>query len=190
MLGLLPCKDPGVCSCRSSLLGLRLLASNGPLLSVFMRSITFSPPFVLGLFGSKSKPLSAGHLPSCLDAPPRDGARLLTDIFLPLLVPGRLLVLAVGKGGNAQSRLAESSGLGGRGSKIRGAGLVMLRKGGGLGPTLLPDRLLNAGEMGDSGRWIGARNGRLAVSGLIRGGAGRGALGASFEPKVGARARG
>lgn len=188
MLGLLPW-GPEFCSCRSSLLGLLLLASKGPLFKVFIRSITFSPPFGLGLFGSKSS-LSAGHLPSCRDPPPLDGARSLFGVFPPLLVEGLLLVvLDVGNGGNAQSRLAESSGLGGRGSNIRGAGFVALREGAGLDPKPLPDFELRAGDMGDSGRVIGARNGLLAVSGLIRGGAGRGCLGGSLDPRVGALTR-
>jgi hypothetical protein len=73
--------------------------------------------------------------------------------LLPLLVDGRLLLDSngVGKGGNAQSKLAESSGLGGRGSNMRGLGLVMLRiGGGGLLDKLLPDRELLAGEIGVS----------------------------------------
>jgi hypothetical protein len=73
-------------------------------------------------------------------------------VFLPLLVDGRLLVgAATGNGGNAQSKLADSSGLGGRGSHRRGIGLVILRKGGGaLFERLLPDRELAAGEIGVS----------------------------------------
>lgn len=190
MLGLLPWSDPAVCSGLSSLLGFLLLASKGPLLSVFILSITFSPPLVLGLFGPRSSSsLSAGHLPSNLEPSPREGARSVLGVFRPLLVDGLLLeVLEAGNGGNAQSKFAESSGLGGRGSKIRAPpGLVALREGGGRPPKLLPDRELRAGDIGDSGRAIGARNGLLAVSGLIRGGAGRGALGACPDPSVGVR---
>lgn len=65
----------------------------------------------------------------------------------------------------------------------------MLRRGGGRAPKLLPDLELSAGEIGDSGRAIGARKGLLAVSGFMRGGAGRGARGAWLEPSVGARDR-
>ena len=83
----------------------------------------------------------------------REGPRSLPfGVFLPLLVDGRRLLGAdVGNGGNAQSKLADSSGLGGRGSQRRGFGLVILRKGGGgLFERLLPDRELAAGEIGVS----------------------------------------
>ena len=138
---------------------------------------------------------SGASLLPCLE-PAREEPLSLLGVLRPLLVPGRLLLptlLGGGKGGKAQSRLEESSGLGGRGSKIRGAGLVMVRKGGGLlPPMLLADRTLMAGDMGDSDRGgRGARKGRLAASGLIRGGAGRIGFGAGneFEGSVGARTR-
>ena len=68
-----------------------------------------------------------------------------------MLVPGRLVLAAVGKGGKAQSRFAESSGLGGLGSHKRGIGVVILRSGGGgFDPKLLPERELRAGEIGVS----------------------------------------
>ena len=81
----------------------------------------------------------------------RDPPRSL-GVLRPLAVPGRLVGVAlVGKGGNAQSKFADSSGLGGLGSHRRGIGLVMLRRGGrGFDPKLLPERELSAGEIGVS----------------------------------------
>lgn len=54
-------------------------------------------------------------------------------------------MLGVGKGGNAQSRFADNSGLGGR-SQRRGMGLVILRFGGALLLPLLAERMLDAGD--------------------------------------------
>jgi hypothetical protein len=69
----------------------------------------------------------------------------------------------------------------------------MLRSGGGglLPPLLLVDLTLKAGDMGESDRGgLGARNGRFAASGLIRGGGARTGLGAGMLlVNVGARTR-
>lgn len=66
---------------------------------------------------------------------------------------------------------------------------MALLGGGGLLPVLLPDRTLEAGDMGDRDveEW-GARKGLLAASGLILGGAGLIGFGAGASdcPTVGA----
>ncbi len=105
----------------------------------------------------------SGSWLSCLE-PARDDPRSL-GVLLPVLEPGRLPTGSPnGKGGKAQSRFADSSGLGGRGSQSLGIGLVIdLRGGGGLPLKLLPDLLLAAGEIGDSDLAIGAKNGRFAA---------------------------
>lgn len=123
------------------------------------------------------------RLLSCLELPRECALSLGVGVFLPLEVPGLLSlpVLPGANGGNAQSRFADISGLGGLGSKMRGAGLVMLLVGGGRLPWLLPDRTLIAGDSGESERGgLGARNGVFAASGLIRGGGGRTAFGAGI----------
>jgi hypothetical protein len=147
-------------------LGRRLLPSKGPVFKVFILFMTFSPALLLteGLLGSDIQGnLSAPILLSCRELP-RDGALSPSvGVFLPFAVPGRLplpLLTDVGKDGNAQSKPADNSGLGGLGSYRRGFGLVMLLIGGGLLPLLLPDRTLIAGDNGDcdpGGR--GARKG-------------------------------
>jgi len=178
----------GIPSCdRSSLLGRLRLGSKGPLFSVFMRFMTFSPALLVGLLGS-GKNGSIGF-PPCRE-PAREEPRSLGELR-PLLEPGRLPGGSPnGKAGKAQSKPADSSGLGGLGSHNRGIGPVVTLRcgGGGRPPKLLPDLELAAGEMGDSGRGRGARNGRFAASELICGGGARilEEGGAEFEPAVGA----
>ena len=172
-------RSNGFCSscCLSSLLGRLRVGSKGPLLRVFMRVMTFSPALLMGPLGSMSG--KSGGLESSREVARDDERSLPVGVLRPLLVDGRLppLLSENGKGGNAQSRFAESSGLGGRGSHRRGIGLVILRiGGGGLPPKLLPERELVAGDIGVSERGAGAKNGILATSALIRGGAGRGAF--------------
>lgn len=107
--------------------------------------MTFSPPLLTGLFGSKL-------YRSGLD-PVREDDRSLFGVLRPLLVDGLLPVVGTGggNGGNAQSKFAESSGLGGLWSRMRGIGLVMLLSGGGgFDPILLPERTLDTGEIGVS----------------------------------------
>jgi hypothetical protein len=178
-------------------LGRRLLPSKGPVFNVFILFMTFSPALLLtdGLLGSdihgnRSDPI----LLSCRELPREGALSLGVGVFLPFAVPGLLplpLLFGVGNAGKAQSKPADSSGLGGLGSNRRGAGLVMLRiGGGGRLPLLLPDRTLTAGDKGDcdpGGR--GARKGWFATSALIRGGAVREGFGAGIwrEVMVGAR---
>ena len=136
-LGRLRSSGMGGCSLLS-LLGRLLRDSGVTLLKAFIGG------FPSGLLGSKVCP--------CRELE-RDGPRSPPfGVFLPLLVDGRRLFEAgMGKGGKAQSKFAESSGLGGRGSHRRGIGLVILRNGGaGLFERLLPERELAAGEMGSS----------------------------------------
>lgn len=174
------------------------LVSNGPFFSVSMRPMTFSLPLAIGLIGSAGNgSLGAkGTLATPSREPTIEGALSLNvGVALPEGVPGRLPLPALagpGNGGKAQSNEAESSGLGGRGSNSRGAGLVALRMGGGRLPPLLlaADRALGAGERGESDRGgRGAKNGVFAASGLIRGGGGRTGFGAGIwlEVSVGAR---
>lgn len=143
--------------------GFRLAASNGPLLNVSALLSTDSPPVVLGLRGSGPN----GCLPKgslSVRCPLREGARSLpVGVLRPLLVDGRLPLLAggVGKGGKAQSKLAGRSGLG-EVALTRGGGMVAFRVVGGRDALLLlperAERKLSAGEAGESDRgYIGAR---------------------------------
>jgi len=101
-----------------------------------------------------------------LDAPLPD------DVFLPGFFGD---AGAIGKAGKAQSMFADSSWLGGRGSKILVPEVAALRGfRGGLLPPLLAERVLEDGEIGVGGVLV--RNGRLAASELIRARGGCGAL--------------
>lgn len=162
------------CSTCSSLLGRLDAGSKSPLFKVFIRLMTFSPALLTGLLGSAFK--TSGNFSSCRE-PARDEPRSL-GVCRPLLEPGRLPAPSPnGNGGKAQSRFAEYSGLGGRGSHSRGIGLVILLSGAvGRPPLLLPDLELAAGEIGDSGLGNGARKGLFAASGLIFGKGARGIL--------------
>lgn len=133
---------------------------------------TFSPALLFGLARPES-------VCSRSEAPGRSGRELPLDgarsLPVGVLRPPswgaeglRPEVAAVGKGGKAQSRLADSSGLGGRGSKSRGAVLVMLRGNAGF-PLLPPDCELGTGEIGDANVGCSGRNDLLAASGLILG---------------------
>lgn len=163
--------------------------SKGPLFIVFMRLSTFSLPLLpTGLLGSDIE--VSANLPSDLESA-REEPRSLPGVFRPLLDPGRLpgALSPKGNGGKAQSRFAESSGLGGRGSHSRGMGVVMLLCGADGRPLmLLPDLELGTGDMGDAGRGRGARKGLFAASGLICGSGARGILedGGTLDPSVGA----
>ena len=152
---------------------------------MFILLSRFSFPLLAGLSAIET----SGNLPSCRDSA-REEPRSL-GVFRPLLDPGRLpgVLSPKGNGGKAQSRFADSSGLGGRGSHSRGAGIVTLRCGADGRPLrLLPDLELAAGDMGDAGRGRGARKGLLAASGLICGKGARGILddGGALDPSVGA----
>lgn len=114
----------------SSLLGRLDPLSNGPLRTLLKLFFLDPPGALIGLRGSSV-------WMSGLE-PLREEDWLAFEAF-------RLLILAVGNGGNAQSRFAESSGLGGR-SQRRGIGLVILRFGGALLPPLLAERILDAGD--------------------------------------------
>lgn len=199
MLGTLGLR-PSMCdgnggTCSSLLLFLRL-ASKGPFFKVFALLTMFSPavkPPAKGLRGISGR-VGAGCASKGLSCfmPLLDGAlSLFVGVLRPLLVPGLLPgVDEVGNGGNAQSKLPVSSGLGGRKSKRLGIGLVALRLYDGLELPLLPDLALSAGLNGVFDRGgCGARKGLLAASGLILGGADLLGFGPGCcpDPRVGAR---
>lgn len=148
----------------SSLLDRLELESDVPLLLVLLLCTEFSRSFACR--GSKLLPFRE--------------ERLADDPFLEDGVGG-----ATGKGGNAQSMLPVSSGLGGLGSNNGGLGFVALRGFFVRLPLLLlpPDRTLEAGERGVC--VVGPRKGWFAAAELILGREGRGAF--CVEPVVGAR---
>lgn len=118
--------DPSLPSAWSPLSRVRDV--NGPLLSVLSFRMILWPPLNRGSFGSRSDGTGSAFWTWSNREPPLEGARSLpVGVLRPLLgVEGRLPE-AVGNGGKAQSRFADNSGLGGRGSYSRGAGAVMLR---------------------------------------------------------------
>jgi hypothetical protein len=125
--------------------------------------------------GLRNAELSIGHFPSTRE-PARDADRSLpVGVLRPLLVEGLLpLLLGVGKKGKAQSKFADSSGLGGLRSHNRGAEFVATGSIEGLLELLLLECMLAAGDNGACMKGgIGARKGWFAMLALIRGGGGR-----------------